>query len=381
MNDILSRLSDCPEVSFIDGISFADLQEKMIQDYQEKFKELTGKDVTLAPADPYRLILYSCAVAIYQAYQYGDRAGKMGLLKYSTGSFLDNLAALKGVRRNEPSAAQATVRFTLSAVLSKTAEIPKGTRVKGIDLYFETIDPAEILAGNLYVDVAVKCQTAGSIGNGFLPGDIQTLVDPLPYILSIRNITQSSGGTDRETDEELAERVYLSPSSYSTAGPQSAYEYWVKTYSPAISECRIISEAPGEVDIYVAENGEIPSDGFVKGLTEYLENSSVRPLTDKVVVKKPEIVNYEIEFTYYIQSADRNKETTIKAEVENACNNYIAWQRHIGRDITPTQLIYELIKAGAQSVEVTKPSYTELTEAQIAVAGAPVVTYGGLRDG
>ena len=111
MNDILSRLSDCPEVSFIDGISFADLQEKMIQDYQEKFKELTGKDVTLAPADPYRLILYSCAVAIYQAYQYGDRAGKMGLLKYSTGSFLDNLAALKGVRRNEPSAAQATVRF------------------------------------------------------------------------------------------------------------------------------------------------------------------------------------------------------------------------------------------------------------------------------
>ena len=132
-------------------------------------------------------------VAIYQAYQYGDRAGKMGLLKYSTGSFLDNLAALKGVRRNEPSAAEATVRFTLSAVLSKTAEIPKGTRVKGIDLYFETIDPAEILAGNLYVDVAVKCQTAGSIGNGFLPGDIQTLVDPLPYILSIRNITQSSG--------------------------------------------------------------------------------------------------------------------------------------------------------------------------------------------
>ena len=119
----------------------------------------------------------------------------------------------------------------------------------------------------------------------------------------------------------------------------------------------------------------------MKGLTEYLENSSVRPLTDKVVVKKPEIVNYEIEFTYYIQSADRNKETTIKAEVENACNNYIAWQRHIGRDITPTQLIYELIKAGAQSVEVTKPSYTELTEAQIAVAGAPVVTYGGLRDG
>ena len=40
----------------------------------------------LAPADPDRLILYSCAVAIYQGLQYEDKAGKMGLLKYSTGA-------------------------------------------------------------------------------------------------------------------------------------------------------------------------------------------------------------------------------------------------------------------------------------------------------
>ena len=71
----------------------------------------------LAPADPDRLILYSCAVAIYQGFQYEDKAGKMGLLKYSTGEFLDNLAAFKGVKRNEAVPASTILRFTLAAVL------------------------------------------------------------------------------------------------------------------------------------------------------------------------------------------------------------------------------------------------------------------------
>ena len=39
------------------------------------------------------------------------------------------------------------------------------------------------------------------------PGSIKTLVDLLPYTLKVENITESSGGMDRETDNELAERV------------------------------------------------------------------------------------------------------------------------------------------------------------------------------
>ena len=100
MADELKKLSEYPDVSFIDAVSFSQLQEQMIKDYEDKYREETGKDISLAQADPYRLILYSCAVAVYQGYQYEDRAGKMGLLKYSTGDFLDNLAALKGVSRS-----------------------------------------------------------------------------------------------------------------------------------------------------------------------------------------------------------------------------------------------------------------------------------------
>ena len=50
-----------PDISFIDNISFSDLQEQMIQDFEERYQELTGKEVTLAAADPLRMILYGTA--------------------------------------------------------------------------------------------------------------------------------------------------------------------------------------------------------------------------------------------------------------------------------------------------------------------------------
>ena len=45
-----------PDISFIDNISFSDLQEQMIRDFEERYQELTRKEVTLAAADPFRSI-------------------------------------------------------------------------------------------------------------------------------------------------------------------------------------------------------------------------------------------------------------------------------------------------------------------------------------
>lgn len=380
MANDMKNIRGYPDISFIDNISFSDLQEQMIQDFEERYKELTGKEVTLAAADPFRMILYACAVALYQGYQYEDKAGKMGLLKYSSGEYLDNLGALKGVTRKEAVPAQVTLQFTLAECISQMAVIPKGTRVKGIDLYFETAEEGRIQPGELTADVMAVCQTSGTDGNGLKAGEIASLVDPLPYTLSVTNTGASLGGADRETDEELAERIYLSPVSYSTAGPLAAYEYWVKTFSSAIGECRILSEAPGEVDIYITVGRELPDDGFVKQLEEYLQDHSIRPLTDHVVVKKPETVNYNIEFTYYISNDNRSAEETIKKAVEVAKDSYISWQKKVGRDVTPARLVYEVMQAGAQSVDITSPAYTKIEQSQLALPENVTLHYGGLRD-
>lgn len=376
-----SRFSDYPEVSFIENTSFSDLQERLIHDYEEKYRELIGEDVSLGLADPYRLILYSCAVAIYQGYQYEDKAGKMGLLKYSTGEFLDNLAAFKKVKRNEAAPARTVIRFTLADKVERTVIIPKGTRVKGPDLYFITTKKSEIKSGQLYTDIAAECEQSGTIGNGYLPGEIKWLTDLLPYTMKVSNIVTTSGGADRENDEELAERIYLSPVSYSTAGPERAYEYWVKTFSPAIGECRITSESPGEVDIYVTmADGTIPDDVFLKNLETYLSDSNIRPLTDHVVVKKPEEIKYDIELIYYIRNEDRDREETMKEAVSTACNNYITWQKKVGRDINPAQLLYYIMGTGVKMADIVEPVFTEVPDSALAVPDKITLTYGGRRD-
>ncbi len=80
-------LDKYPEVSFIGGMMFSDFLDEMIKHYESKYAEITGKEISLAPASPERLRLYSAAVMIYQGFQYLDRSGKNGLLKYSTGDF------------------------------------------------------------------------------------------------------------------------------------------------------------------------------------------------------------------------------------------------------------------------------------------------------
>ena len=182
-------------------------------------------------------------------YMYVDRAGKQNLLKYAFGAFLDNLAALKGIERTAAKPATVTIRFTLSEVQTGATAIPAGTRVTDGEVYFTTDEYAEIKAGETTVDVTCTSIETGADLNGIQEGAIRTLVDPIPYIESVTNITETDGGTDPESDESLKDRIYIAPSRYSTAGTEEAYIYWVKTYNSTIADVKVSSDNPGEVDI------------------------------------------------------------------------------------------------------------------------------------
>ena len=379
---VKGRLEQYPEISFIDGISFESFLSELVGAYQSRYRELTGEEASLPEADPIRLILYSCSVLLYQGLQYVDRAGKMGFLKYSRGEFLDNLAALKRVERLPAKEAQATVRFTLSAVRKEPVAIPAGTRVKGRELFFATKEYGEIPAGEQSAELMVVCLTAGAAGNGFLPGEIHTLVDPISYIAQVENVTSSEGGTEPETDEALAERIYLAPSAYTTAGPEDAYRYWTMSYSTEIEDCRICSENPGEVDIYVMlKGGRLPEEDFLKQLEESLSEDDRRPLTDLVRVKAPETEEYVVDVTYYICSSDRNMADAIQKQAKAACDAYVSWQQGaIARDINPSRLMYELMKAGVKWADIRSPVFTEIAGAKVARASEVQLVYGGLQD-
>lgn len=380
---MIDEIANLPDVSFIDDMQLEDVQEMLVTSYKQKYEQETGEPCDLGRADPITLMLFAMAVEIYQALLYVDRAGKQDLLKYAYGDYLDNLAALKGISREPAKAATVTVRFTLSGLRPSAVGIPEESIVtNGENIYFRTTKYAEIPPGEQSVDVVCECMTTGTEGNGLLIGEINILTNPVPYIATVANIDMSAGGTDTESDEALAGRVYLAPSSYSTAGPEDAYVYWTKEFNSGITDVYVDSDDPGLVTIeFIMQDGELPGESLIRGLQDYLENENIRPLTDHVVVSAPETESYDIELKYMINASDKGKAATIQAAVAEAVQGYIIWQRSsIGRDINPSELIKRCIMAGAKRVEVTQPVFRRIPKDKVAALGRQAVTYGGIED-
>lgn len=383
MDNNLKSVFDLPDISFIENDTLDAMMQRLVGNYEKKYKEVTGQTISLGAADPMRIALYAVALDLYQIEKHVDRTGKQDLLKYSYGEFLDNLAGNRGVTRQQAAAAMTTIRFTLSEVRDYAIGIPAGTRMtNGDGVYFLTREYAEVPAGSRYVDVEAICTVEGIEGNDFLPGQISVLVDPLPYVESITNLTTTAGGTDLEDDTSLAERTFLAPSGYSTAGPQDAYTFWTRTYNTDIGSVRPTTPEPGKVTVYILmQDGTIPGVEVIEGLQEFLAQEEVRPMTDLVTVSAPEVRTFDISLTYYIARSNQAAATTIQEQVNAAVRDFITWQTtEIGRDLNPTELIRRVREAGAKRVELEAPEYASISETQVAQLGTQAVTYGGLED-
>ena len=383
MSEILEAIDSLPDISFIDGITLQGLQNLLISAYLKKYEEVTGRRIRLAKADPNRIILLANAQVLYQGFEHIDRAGKMNFLKYSYGEFLRNLAAFKNVAELEPKPATVNVKWMLAEPRTVVTAIPEGTRVTAdFETFFESTEYNEIPIGETEIVITMTCTEAGEKGNGFAPGEIIEQGDPLAFIDSIVNIDTSAGGTDEESDQSIAERTYLAPSAYSTAGPDDAYIYHAKNYDPSIGDVVPTSPTPGVVDIrFMMADGTIPSAATIAGLKSYLAQRGKRPLTDNLQVGAPEVVSYNITATYYINKSDRANAEAIQDGAEQAVEDYKDWQSaKIGRDINPDELRGYMKEAGVKRIVITAPEFTVLTKQQIAQCSTVTLTYGGLED-
>ena len=384
MQNEISKLYNLPDISFVDDISYEKILNDMIADYEKKYQEATGRKVTLRPGDKEHIHLRIDAGQYFQMYQILDNAAKMNLLKYSKGNFLRHLGAFKKTFIQEPKPAVVTARFTLSEIRKDVIYIPQGTRVTAGDgVYFATDDYVEVKAGDSFVDVDCTCETVGEVGNEYIVGQIETIVDPVPYVSSVSNITKSDGGTGEESEDSFRERIFLAPSSYSVAGPADAYEYWVKQYnSAAIEDVKIYEPTEAVVDIRILlVGGALPSKTFCSGCLEYLRENPIIPLTDNDLVAAPDVVNYNLKAVYYIARSDLNNIKVIQESIEAAKETYLNWQRtKIGRDINPDALTEFVRAAGGKRVVITSPVFTPIPETSIAMEKTVEFTYGGIED-
>ena len=384
MANEISKLYNLPDISFVDDITYEQILNDMVADYETKYQEITGRKITLRPGDKEHIHLRIEAGQYYQMYQIMDNAAKMNLLKYSKGNFLRHLGAFKKTFIQEPKPAVVTARFTLSEVRKDVIYIPQGTRITAGDgVYFATDDYAEVKAGDSFVDIDCTCESVGEVGNDYIPGQIEIIVDPVPYVASVTNTTKSEGGTGEESEESFRERIFLAPSSYSVAGPADAYEYWVKQYnSAAIEDVKIYEPTEAVVDIRILLNGGVlPSKTFCSGCLEYLKENPIIPLTDNDIVAAPDVVNYNLKAVYYIARSDLNNIAVIQESIEAAKDTYLNWQRtKIGRDINPDALTEFVRAAGGKRVVITSPVFTPIPETSIAIEKSVEFVYGGIED-
>jgi phage-related baseplate assembly protein len=381
-NDI-QKLYDLPEVSFIEDIAADTLLEEMITDFQDKYYELTGEYETLGELDKYRILMNASVLKIYQAFQNIEKAGKMNLLKYATGDYLDNLGATRGITRNPAKAATCTVKFSLSQAQNSVISILAGTQITAGDgVYFITDNYSEIPAGSSELEISATCQTEGTVGNGYVIGQLNTIVEPIAYISSVTNITESSGGEDVQSDDSFREKIFLAPSGYSTAGPEDAYIYWAKAYSAVIGDIKVITPADDTVQLIILlKEGVIPEVEFLNGLQEYLSDGNIKPMTEFVTVTAPDVVNYDVTGTYYINRSNKDNAVKIQAAVTAALDEYVSWQKEkIGRDLNPFHLQYLLVKAGVKRIELISPTYLDITDTTVAIANEISMEYGGIED-
>ena len=366
---------------------------EVITDYQAAFLTLTGIAKTLAPGDPVRLFLLVVCDWLSQQRTIIDFTGKENLLKYATGSYLDNLAALYGQRtaRQPASPAVTTLEFTLAAPLATGATIPAGTLCQAPNaVVFQTLTDGIILSGNTVVDVPGQAMIAGAIGNGFLPGQINGVINwNQPYAITVTNTTTTAGGSDAETDEQYRYRVWLAIESFSTCGPHDAYEFWALSASPDIIQA-VVYSAPniaGEVWIYpLLQGGQIPTQPILDLVRAACSANTRRPVADFVSVFAPVQFFYVLNMQYWISTENSVLADTIQANVTQACNDWILWERsYVSRDINGDELIKRCLEAGAKRVVINTPNpiYQAMAYNQLACQDpntAPTITYMGLED-
>lgn len=353
--------------------------EKSIIDTYNAMQIEVGEDA-LSDADPRTILLKALAYIISSYSALINEQFKQNFIDYATGKNLDALGKLTGTTRLEASKSKCTCKFMRVLNTNQKILIPKGTRVTADSvIYFEVDETFEILESEESKQAICTATQSGKAGNGYKAGSINQIVDNIPYLKSVENITISAGGTDIESDDNYRERIFLAPETFSVAGSKQAYIYHAKSVSTDIINVTVTSPKAGEVKIYLLlKDGRLPEEELIEEVQKKLSSDSVRPLTDKVEVLAPVIKKYNIDIDYYLY---QEKDPIAHEKIEQVVQDFNLYQKsQLGRDINPEVLIYELQKIGVKRTVIREPVFTKVEEHEFSLVEVVSVNFKGLEN-
>lgn len=352
-------MTQLPEPNFIERDA-----DKITQEWIDLYESKSGK--VLQPAQIERLMIDSCAYRENLLRIKIQEIAKENLLSYAPLNILEHIGEPLGVTKLLADCATTTLRFSVEESLEFDYTIPQGAEVGTKDelFVFETTAVATLKAGELYVDIESVCQTAGIAANNYTLKSINDLITPLSYISAVENITVSSGGADDEDVENLRERIRQAPESFSNAGSKGAYRFHTLSAHQSITDVAVLSPSPGVVEVYPLTKTGNPSAEILSIVQSYLSDDKVRPLTDKVVVKSPERIEFNLSASIVLFSyADK---TSVMATINARLIEYkTALAEKLGKDVIRTQIISILNSIyGVFKVDLASPLDIDILDYQ-----------------
>ena len=231
----------------------------------------------------------------------------------ATGSDLDRLAKNYFVTRKEATKSSGKIRFYIKNTnvpilnmdsLPNEIFISRGTVVATVASFskeqvkFRTLDsyytvkgsienlPYDEIEGYRYIELPIECLEVGSIGN-INPGEInQQLTEIRDYISHVSNPFTLAGGTDGESDTDLAFRMQLAVSGVNIGTKNGYLSYVLK--QPNIIDAKIVGA--GDEMMYrdggylTISNSYIPGDGGMVDI--YVRGEQNEEFEEEVTIRQ-----------------------------------------------------------------------------------------------
>lgn len=242
----------------------------------------------------------------------------------------------------------------LDSTFNALLESDPAMKLLEILVYREMVSIARFNSGVLATLLAyAKGADLDQIGNNFdvarqvvTPAD-ETTIPPTEAVM--------------EDDDSYRQRIRLSWYARNTAGAREAYEYYARTVGSMVLDARAYGPPdtePGCVDVYVlsGEGDGTPSAELLATVSDALSPEDVRPLTDFVTVKAPEILTYRVDATLVISTGPDTD--AVVAAAREALDTYTASVHAIEADVSLAGIYAALKQEGVDDVILRSPTAT-----------------------
>ncbi len=331
---------------------------------QDKITDFNEGSVAHTILDTMARLLERAYIAIRQGYN-----EMLQIMPYS----------IFGMEKKSGVKASGVVIFSRDSALNAVSSIPKGTKVSGSGLTFETTETGTILAGETSSGtVAVSPEDVGSDYN-ISAGVISSIDTTVPAdVVSVTNPYAFTGGTDEETDAEFEARFALFMNSLSGTNASA-----VKNAALSVNAVRSVSvldHKPPEDDIYnlsvyIDDGSGSASDEIVEEVRIAIEGDGTDEnpghlapgVNMRILTPTPVPVN--VKLTATVSSANSG---TASAEIEAEILEYIT-----ALTIGESCFVAEII-ARVMNLTYVKNVSVSLPAADVSISGSQIARAGDI---